>query len=281
MKRLLALKGGGIRGVFQARLLQDIEERTGVPIAKQFDLIAGTSAGAINACALALGIPAKDIIELYRQRGEQIFDRLGWGIGGLVAKHSAGGIETVLRGAFMGKKFSQAPVRVIGCVWNYTRQQPKTLKSWTDSEGWDMWEVARASSAAPTYFPPYVRGGEAYIDGGVASNDPSLWAAAEARQLWPDEEFRLTTIGTGYRTDRRKAPWGGGLLPWMPHIVETVMDGNQANIPYQCEALLADFTHLDTPLPEYVSRHMDCATSENIDALVQCAEEYLLSRQWS
>lgn len=278
MKNILALKGGGIRGVYQARILQDLEQRTGKPIAKQFDLIASTSAGCINACALSLGIPARDIITLYRERGGLIFDFGGFGIGTLVAKHSAAGIESVLREAFGSATFSDSPVKLIGCIWNYTREQPKTVKSWADPEGWYMWEVARASSAAPTYFPPFEKGDEAFIDGGVASNDPSMWALAEARQLWPNEEVHLTTVGTGYRTDRRKAPWGGGILPWMPHIIETIMDGNQANVPYQCRALLGrHFTHIDTALPGYVAKRMDCASRGNINALVQLAEEHLQS----
>lgn len=273
VRHVLACKGGGIRGIFQARVLQDIEERTGTPIVKFFDLIAGTSAGAINTCALAAGLRPQEIINLYRGEGRLIFNHGGHGFGAFAAKHSATGIENVLQHHF-GKDatFTSSDTKLIACAWNYTCNKPKTLKSW-DPEPWIMWHVARASSAAPTYFPPFVLQDNAYIDGGVAANDPSLWALAEARRLWPEDEIRLVTVGTGYRARRNRMPIGGGVLPWMPHIIEVLMDGNQTNVPYQCAALADHHVHIDDALPEYVNPAMDDASPGNVAALLQFAEE--------
>ena len=73
MKRILAIDGGGIRGVFPAAFLASLEERCERPIGEYFDLIAGTSTGGIIAIGLALGLPAKDILDLYEQKGPAIF----------------------------------------------------------------------------------------------------------------------------------------------------------------------------------------------------------------
>src|SRR4051794_23681 len=75
--RVLAIDGGGIRGLIPALVLADIERRTGRPIGRSFDLIAGTSTGGIIACALARPepMPASKIAEIYVDDGPDIFHR--------------------------------------------------------------------------------------------------------------------------------------------------------------------------------------------------------------
>ncbi|MCC7422326.1 MAG: patatin-like phospholipase family protein, partial [Planctomycetaceae bacterium] len=73
--RILRLDGGGIRGAFSAAFLAEVERRTGISIAEHFDLIAGTSTGAIIAAALARGQSAAIIEELYAKHGKAIFTR--------------------------------------------------------------------------------------------------------------------------------------------------------------------------------------------------------------
>jgi hypothetical protein len=71
--RILSLDGGGIRGAFTASLLAEIEARLGIRIGDYFDLVAGTSTGAMIAVAVAAGIPASTIAELYENVGPDIF----------------------------------------------------------------------------------------------------------------------------------------------------------------------------------------------------------------
>src|SRR5690625_3930592 len=73
--RILSLSGGGYRGLFTARILADLEERIRAPIATRFDLIAGTSIGGILALALALEVPAKQMVALFEERGDEIFKK--------------------------------------------------------------------------------------------------------------------------------------------------------------------------------------------------------------
>src|SRR3954447_6363322 len=103
--RVLAIDGGGIRGIIPALVLADLEERTGRPIASLFDLIAGTSTGGILACALTVpdANPAARVVDLYRRRGPDIFRRSLWqrlssADGLLDEKHDARALVEALRG---------------------------------------------------------------------------------------------------------------------------------------------------------------------------------------
>ena len=73
---ILAIDGGGIRGLIPALVLAEIEQRTGRPISSLFDLVAGTSTGAIIACALTRPspMPAEQLAAIYEEEGPKIFD---------------------------------------------------------------------------------------------------------------------------------------------------------------------------------------------------------------
>lgn len=73
--RILSIDGGGIKGVFPAAFLAELERSTSTPIHRYFDLIAGTSTGGIIALALGLGLPAADIVRFYKEQGPAIFSR--------------------------------------------------------------------------------------------------------------------------------------------------------------------------------------------------------------
>lgn len=76
--RMLALDGGGIRGLVTLGILEKIErliaEQTGKKLCEYFDYIAGTSTGAIIAAGLARGLTTADLIEFYKQSGKQMFE---------------------------------------------------------------------------------------------------------------------------------------------------------------------------------------------------------------
>ena len=74
--QVLALSGGGFRGLYTAQVLADLETEIGGPIARHFDLISGTSVGGILALAVAMEIPARKIVELFVKHGEEIFKKV-------------------------------------------------------------------------------------------------------------------------------------------------------------------------------------------------------------
>lgn len=103
-----------------------------------------------------------------------------------------------------------------------------------------MREIARATSAAPTFFPAFrlTRANEAYtlVDVGIFVNNPGMAAYAEARNLYPEEsEFLIVSVGTGDRNDRityREAK-GWGLLGWANQIVPVMMDSVSEAVDYE------------------------------------------------
>lgn len=78
VKKILSLDGGGIKGVFIASLLAEIEEKRNLKICDYFDLIAGTSTGGIIAAALALGMSARTVEKLYTTHAKDIFPQKSW-----------------------------------------------------------------------------------------------------------------------------------------------------------------------------------------------------------
>ena len=80
---ILALSGGGFRGLYTAKVIADVEREINAPFASRFDLITGTSIGGIVALALALEIPAQDIVDLFVDHGEEIFNKR-WSLFGFV-----------------------------------------------------------------------------------------------------------------------------------------------------------------------------------------------------
>jgi len=81
--KILAIDGGGIRGIFAAQILKRIKDELKIEFHKEFNLIAGTSTGSIVAGGLAIDYPIESIVSLYKNEGEKIFqrnysDRLNW-----------------------------------------------------------------------------------------------------------------------------------------------------------------------------------------------------------
>jgi patatin-like phospholipase/acyl hydrolase len=98
--KILALDGGGIRGVVTACILQEVEKQVGKPLNQYFDLITGTSTGSILAAGLAIGMKPEELIEVYQKRGGEIFNsswirkKISWVWG---AKYSNEGLIKVVR----------------------------------------------------------------------------------------------------------------------------------------------------------------------------------------
>ena len=106
--QILALSGGGYRGLFTARILAEIERQIEAPIGTRFDLVTGTSIGGILALAIALEIPAQRMVELFQEHGEAIFHKRLSLRGFLRSQYSN---ETLLRHLSNDDVFGQ---RVIG-----------------------------------------------------------------------------------------------------------------------------------------------------------------------
>jgi predicted acylesterase/phospholipase RssA len=216
--RILAIDGGGVRGVIPARILAEIEEHTQKQISEQFDLIAGTSTGAL----LALGLTrpadadprkpafrANDILNLYLNHGPEVFPT-SFGLLRTIRsvfspKYGPVGLESVLQQYFGDVQLEEALTRVLVPI--YEIEDHKRI--WFDSadgryRNLYMRDIARGATAAPSYLPParfaapqYVssKGYIAAVDGGLFANNPSLEALSRAGS--EDDGILLLSVGTG------------------------------------------------------------------------------------
>ena len=205
-RKILSIDGGGIKGVFAAQFLADIEEEYNIRLCDYFDIITGTSTGAIIACGLSLGISASEILNLYLKKGNDIFKGsrlLGFAKSLLYSKYKNTNLEKELDEVFKGKLIGDSKTRLLiptfnietGCVEIFkTSHHPEYKRDYKAK----MLDVLLSTTAAPTYFPAYtfVNRGR-YIDGGIGANNPSYIAVVEAITScgWKSEDISLLSVG--------------------------------------------------------------------------------------
>jgi patatin-like phospholipase/acyl hydrolase len=297
--RVLSLDGGGIRGVIPATVLAEIERRCQRPVGEMFDLIAGTSTGGILALGLTTPDPAnpgnpryraEEIAGLYREHGHAIFNRSPWyrllTLSGLFgSKFEAGGLDSVLAAYFGDARLKDAITEVL--VTSYDLQ---SRDSWflarhkarhDPSSDFPMREVARATSAAPTYFRParlVLQPPTAMVDGGVFANNPAMCAYVEAIKLHGPCDILVVSLGTG----QVKTPilyaqartWG--LIEWARPLIDVLMDGVNDTVEHQLGWLLPDrdsaprYFRFQIELPPGAGS-MDDTSPEHIEILRQAA----------
>jgi predicted acylesterase/phospholipase RssA len=274
--RALAIDGGGIRGLIPALVLAEIEQRTGRPIASMVDLIAGTSTGAIIACALARPNPmaASRIAEVYTVDGPKIFERrlvkeISSAAGYLDERYDSGPLVASLRNHLGAATLDQATVPLLITTYDLQARAALILR-----DGYSMVDAAHASSAAPTYFEPVKLGERTLIDGGVFAINPAVFAWAEG-----DIDF-LLSLGTGEHT--RPLPYetvrDWGKLEWAEPIIDVVFDGGADAVDLQLSKLAGDaYLRLQTRLDE-ASDALDDASAENLAALQREAAQLIEQR---
>ena len=222
--QVLALSGGGFRGAYTARILADIEAELGDrPIARCFDLIAGTSIGGILALALALEIPAAKMVELFDRHGEEIFKKR-WSLGGMLrAPYSPDALRKLLEDAdlFGDRLLGACKHPVIIPSINYSSGQPVLFKTphHTDFRRDHLHrvvDIALATSAAPAYFPRHQFNNCQYVDGGLYANAPGLLALHEAEHFFKADRddiwvMSIGTMSSKFTVNPAKGHQGGAI----------------------------------------------------------------------
>lgn len=238
-KRILALDGGGLRGVLSLGILEKVEDLLrerhggdqGFRLCHYFDLIAGTSTGAIIAAALAQGWSVEELREKYFSLGERVFEKSPFRKGFLRAKYDERHLTSELKDLFgadttLGSDRLLTGLLIVtkrldtGSPWPVSNNpQGKYFNAGSNGRlgngDYRLWQVVRASTAAPTYFEPETisisspKGGTpvvgSFVDGGVSPfNNPALQALmyatlASYRIGWPTgaDKLLLVSVGTG------------------------------------------------------------------------------------
>jgi predicted acylesterase/phospholipase RssA len=212
---ILSLSGGGFLGLYTVCVLTELEEAAGGPLARHFDLMAGTSVGGIIALGLAAEVPAATIKTAFERHGRDIFSNRPaptswWGTVRDLArfmhkpKYQAEALRrTIVELVGEGTRIGELMHPVIVPTINLTRGKPQIFKTphypecRTDPD-LKVVDVALATAAAPTYFPIAEIGDSLFADGGLYATSPDLIAVHEAQHVLerPDGDLHLLSVGT-------------------------------------------------------------------------------------
>ena len=269
--QVLALDGGGLKGIFSAAVLAGLEQDLGHPILQHFDLVTGTSTGGIIALALGAGLNPRQILQFYLDQRHQIFsNRFGLrSLRQLVGtKYGPGNLQAALHRVFGETLLGDSRVPLVIPTYNlgeddvYLFKTPHVERLKRD---WrvPMWQVAMATSAAPTFLPAFCLPSDRVrlIDGGVWANNPAMVGVTEAVSFFkvPLDRIRVFSLGTTSAvTARRRRLDRGGLVQWARSatVVDVLLRGQSTGAHAQVAHLLgADHVlRLDPPVPPGLSR---------------------------
>jgi patatin-like phospholipase/acyl hydrolase len=320
--RILSIDGGGIKGILPGvvldRLETKLQQQSGnedLRISDMFDFFAGTSTGGILAIALLIpaedGRPkftAQDALNIYLDRGDEIFDvnlgrRLRTLGGTTDEKYSAQQLEKALKDNFGNVWFSELLKPCIISAYDIQNGSPfffKQHRSNNNIYNFRISDIARATSAAPTYFEPARITNELgspypLIDGGVFVNNPALAAYSEVRTMsFGDianpgvEQMMIVSLGCGNRPktyDYEKAKdWGA--IGWVKPVIEIMMSGNAQTVDYHLQRMYEtipdeadrDYYRLN-PEIKTADPAMDNASPENMQRLKEDALNFISTRK--
>lgn len=318
--RILSIDGGGIRGIMPGIIVQQIESKlqkkvknNNVRISDYIDLMAGTSTGGILTLAYLTpnqnGRPkltAEEAVNIYLDRGDEIFDISFWqkvksGKGITDEKYDASELEEALEDTFGDLDLTSLLKPCIISSYDIRNGKPhffKQHKSDNPIYNFKIKDVARSTSAAPTYFEtarvkneigtPYP-----LIDGGVFVNNPALVAYSEARTmdtfdfikgLPTAKNMLIVSIGTGSTSQKyeyKKAKdWGA--VGWIKPIIEIMMSGNAKTVHHHLDQIFKtlpkkdqqDYHRLEPTIISADSA-MDNASIENMTKLKEDTLSYI------
>lgn len=306
MTRILSIDGGGIRGIIPGQILIHLEKifqnKSGNPdarIADYFDMIAGTSTGGILTCFYLIPDPtrpgrpkyqASEAVDIYIKRGKDIFESSIWRkvitMGGILDKeYSVKGLEKALIDYFTDTQLKDLLKPSLVTAYNI---EVRCAKFFTQhdahaaNDNFLIRQVARATSAAPTYFSPALitsMDGKKFplIDGGVFANNPALCAYAEARKFKGNptaKDMVILSIGTGkieesYKYEKARK-WGKA--EWLKPILDIIMAAGPEVADYQLRMMFdavgcsAQYLRIEPELGK-ASPDMDDVSEKNLKAL--------------
>ncbi len=313
LTRILAIDGGGIRGIIPGQILVRLEailqQLTGDPnarIADFFDLVAGTSTGGILTCLyLCPGdesnrprYSAQEVVDGYLRFGPAIFrkpwsHRLVSGFGLFSQKYPRKYLESYLNDYFGNVRLSQLLRPCLITAYNVARRYAHffTKIDAVADPAYDFLvrDVARATSAAPTYFEiaetvSLTRERFPLIDGGVFANNPALCAYVEAYREFrahPDaQNLAILSLGTGHDqqpiNDKKAKKWG--TLEWAVPLFSMLMSANSETVDYQLQTIFRSvqkphqYLRINPLLPPGRTA-MDNVREDNLNALAELGAE--------
>ena len=297
--KILSIDGGGIRGVFPAMFLTKLEAklknegRTKWQIYQNFDLICGTSTGGIIAIALALGIPASEIYDLYINNAKDIFgSKRNIACQLFYSAHKRDSLESLIREKFKKVNNGIDPIlkdcktNICIPIFDLLEGKPSVLKNnyhprFTRDYHIPAYMAALATSSAPVFFDPY---SSEYvdlfketipfknkIDGGVFANNPTLLGMIEAEvALYQKKEnLKVLSLGTGYQKfsdgkDRKK--WGISywINPKRKRLIDLFMQAQSQQVENLIELLHKGIDKEKQDTPNFIYHRINVQLDETL-----------------
>ena len=285
--KILALSGGGVRGLFTCEVIVKLEELRGVRFIDHFDLICGTSIGGIVALGLAAGIEPIVIARKLRDHSGEIFpDRSQiFGVPSFIrnvftSNYDVQPLKILLTDIFKDRCMKDLKTRVLIPAVNYTTGEPKVFKTphlakYYNDRNVSLVDVALATSAAPTYFPIHEIDDQRFVDGGLIGNSPVYFGLHEAIYFLGVDPEKLSalsigTMGTKKTSDHRKK-LNQGLFHWSKSSIELTLSASESLHQYWVSHILSEenFMVLDEKLTndqaQYIS--MDNSSKHALETL--------------
>ncbi|WP_225228592.1 CBASS cGAMP-activated phospholipase [Bacillus sp. PS06] len=254
---MLCIDGGGIRGVFAISILKEIEQEFKKPIVELFDVIAGTSTGAIVAASIIMNNKMTDVLNLYRKNGAKIFIPKAK-IGLFKSVYSDEYLRSYLQDAFGHITLKDIRKPLLIPAVNVTKGRPYIHRSNYGhhlSKDMDvkLWDAVLSSCSAPVYFPPNnIDNKYLSIDGGLWANNPSMVCITEALSHFNKElsDIQIMSVGTGlqnidFTIDDNKY-WG--VKKWLPFqlssmkvtpkLIDLALNLSSESVSFHCSQLL-------------------------------------------
>lgn len=243
---ILSLAGGGCYGYAQALVLD------GCNYKDKFDAYAGTSIGGINSLLLSLDNNRK-ISSFYTEYASSIFSGYPWKkFLPRVPAYSKDQIEEPLYKMFHNIKFKYSLKPILIPSYNIDTGSPKFFWSEDIDDGeLTMFQIARATSAAPTYFSPITINNEDYADGGIFCNDPIMAICVQINRDYkiPFEAMRVFNIGTGINKNSNRSSNPRFRTEWISIILTDVVRGNVSMHRHFAKTVLcpSNYNYIDFP----------------------------------
>lgn len=254
---ILALDGGGIRGVYGAYVLTKLENTLGTPIRQRFDLIAGTSTGSILAGAVSMKIPMEDLLDLFESQAHRVFSKRKFSVFACIrSRYSTHSLDRVIGDCLPDVTMGEVSSPLMIASSDISTGGVRVFKSrylrdlgepYMRDGNVRLRDAILASCAAPTYFDPRQVGQYLLADGGLWANNPTIIAVIEALSKFrhPLDKIRVLSIGTGHSTQFFAQSRAWGLLTgWGIRKLATYMLGLQSQTSTNMTKLLLEDRHL-------------------------------------
>lgn len=251
--RILAMDGGGIRGLALLEMLRKIEADTGRRIKDMFDLVVGTSTGGFLAAMVATGADLDATEQAYNSICATMADVNATWAGvkrfAVGASHDHTAVETFLHECFGSARASDTPLAwsVVAAAADMSPPQPYIMRSYEltpqqaastpfmGTSKCSVVDAVQATTCAPTFYRSKRVGSQRFVDGAILAQNPVFVAMAEAQALWPNTPVHtILSLGTG--TMKWKPSNMTGVVSWIQAMVDLSM--NPFMCHYYAEALL-------------------------------------------